>query len=188
MKEQTFGQLLIEQAYERITIGDYSGMLDFFHDILDTFEKDSGFLDAIPREDWLEVIDKLISPIYDYTSKPAEVKMNKKSPPAKRPKDKIEQEIKVIEKFQELLGVICTAHTYCYFPHAKEIEEALNTAQILKDDLKNQTFDIFSKVDYYSREVPSKTEISNILDDIIKKYNLKGCSLDKDQLIANLPS
>jgi hypothetical protein len=203
MIEQTFGGLLWTLMSNHILTNDYGWVedvkyvgrgSDIMTDMLDTFEVYSGFLDAIPREDWGDIIegtdkeDGLIRMLLRYSRKSSDLEMREEYPGRKRPLDGVRRDTKTIQDFYDLVSELYNQSEGGDLPYKDDISTALDVAAWLIDDLENKRFEIFPRWDYYEWEVKTKTEISDFLDALIAKYDLKGCSLDKDELISNLSS
>lgn len=202
-RDISFGELFRELMEHYIEANDYAWIYDveyesetaeFLEKILYNFEIYGGFLDDIPKEDWVDIIegkDGLIKIALRYTRKPTDLELKEVYVGTKRPLDQIEKDLRTIEKFGELVyGIVERIEELegVYVPpYMDKIEASLEAVELLADDLVKQKFEIFPRTNYYKWEVTTKTEISNFIDDLIAKYNLEGCSIDKDQLISSLP-
>lgn len=166
-EELTFTGLLNELMTDHLLASDYwwdkrlngdGEEADFLMGILDSFDLNGGFLDAIPKEDWADIIKGtdekkgLIDAIWDYTRKLHDLWLREEYPGVDRPLDKINRHIVIIEKFEELVASAYNRAVEGRYGILwdEEVEAALHVAKILKGDLVEEGFGIFPRTDYYA--------------------------------------
>lgn len=183
----------------------YQESLELFNSILNSFEIFGGFLDCIPIEEREEIIQSrrkvfrngkidiiegkygLLQHIQEYLRRPQSLELIKEYQGVDKPNRKVAKHLKIIKEFEELVSgaVQESDEGQYYIPYYDEILTTLETINVLKDDLENKKFDIFSRYNYYAWKVETKTPLKNFLDDLIKRYKISNCQIDKKQLIDN---
>lgn len=156
------------------------------------------FFDDVADEDKKEILIEFIHLVINYQSESnnrffnSSIKKNKeekilaktkfrgKIPYQKKPHEKINDTIKIIEEYQSMIHRLYGSQskidgTYLLFNPPKEIKENyFNNIKIL-DDLKNKNFKIISKGSCgYQLYHPSKNKIFTFLKDTRLKYNLNA--------------
>ena len=68
----------------------------------------------------------------------------------------------------------------------KAIEVLKSTIADMRQDIESKTYNIFNKDLFETERYTTKRDLTRILDDLIKKYNIKGHSPHKKNLIDNI--
>jgi hypothetical protein len=178
---------------------------DLFKEILESviynFEIYGDFLNTIPLEDRENIIStKILTWIYNYASNDVNREINRLMPISKEASKEIKKNISIIEKFENMihdnfsyLENTIDRNNKFNIPNKSQsintmnsIKILLSTTKDLKHDLSSKNFNIFSKYKYYPLEITTKTNLSNILDELIDTYNIKGHNPHKKSLIDNI--
>ena len=150
-----------------------------FNDKVKNLVKHSNFLDIIPVCDRIELIGEMLPWIDEYSARDrileCREKENEKVMDLFRPQgeanDKIPSDIKLIEKFKNLL----IEHIFYSDPKLNpldkeqekpivDLEEMLCNVESLKNDLEKKEFKIFKKARYYPKKTKmNKTGLHKIL-------------------------
>ncbi len=99
----------------------------------------------------------------------------------KEPSKAIKSDIKKIKDFKTFINEKIDSKDIL-------VQDFLNTLSILEDDLKEKSFKLFDKSNYYKLSYVTKQELKTILLTICKKYKLKGYTENINVLIDNIPS
>jgi len=163
---------------------------EYYEEVIETFLVHGTFLDElITDHTFIETdMNKIVMWIIEYGENPLSGLMNSiheqmmQSEPAKA----IRADIKVITKFEELIKkrvVDKDKDTPTIF-----MDKLLSDIGILKNDLNNKEFNLFSKDNYYKSKYTKKRELTTILKEIAKKYNVISPSEQIRQLVENIPN
>lgn len=168
-------------------------------------ELNIGFFENVPKEDLSKVLEHFLELLFYYEIDLGHYNLDinrrvnktkillKIDKPPTRPSIQIERDINLLKAYQEMVHRLYGAEnkkdgSYAFLNIPDELyQNYLNNIKII-DDLEQKKFKLVSKLKYYEMEAPSKTELRNYLKELRMKYNLKGVSLEEDQLIKKLSS
>jgi len=199
---QTLKRILHEVTYSKLTFGGEQELfIEIYESVLYNFELHGDFLNCIPIADRENIIStKILTWINNYTSNNINREVNRLLPITKEASKEIKKNIGIIEKFEDMINdnfsfleETIKRNNEFNIPNEADkintinaIKILLSTTDDLKQDLSKKEFKIFSKYKYYPLEITTKSNLSNILDDIINQFNIKGHNPHKKQLIDNI--
>jgi len=111
------------------------------------------------------------------------------------PSRAIQEDIKIAEKFRDLLLQISMSSKqengsriwFMAGNRLKDVPKVFEFTEKLIDDLENKKFETVLKSTYYDDFIkPSKTEIRNFIKQVVKTYKINTTDLSINQLIENI--
>nr|BDD47925.1 hypothetical protein 13 [Campylobacterota bacterium] len=207
MENETFAEtierVLCNFHYDPI-IG-FGNTKNFFDDIyisvINSFTEHGNFLNVIPINDRERIIsDDILTWMIRYSENDVNMQLNRLCPhkgAADRKRNKIIKTIKdfeemILDNFSYLEVSINLNKEFDLENDGKDIKNfeaikrLLATTETLKNDLAKGEYKIFPKNNFLPFDRVPKTELTTIIDKLIKDYNIKGYSLHKDPLINTI--
>ena len=158
---------------------DYEKEEEYYERIIESFELYGSFLDSIPFKERYEVInDEILMWIERYIENVDTKKFREEYPLSEANKE-IQKDIKALSKFEDTILKRLWLHNHQAYDELSTIIFAL------KKDIQEKNFEIIPKA-AYSDTFATKKELTNILDSLIQKYNIKGATVTKKQLVDHI--
>lgn len=189
----------LNEVYERNKFNPWAYTMYPFRDktdkFIDKFLPES-FLDDIPITEREEIIIYIIRFGAGYYKEKDFIRVDTKIKPSvavKNASNRIQTFQDFIKKFlpekntRPLLGGTKTTFHGLIPKNMDYLEDINNRLDVLKLDLKNKEFKIFSKLYYEGSEALDKDDLENFLRTEARKYNL-ACSDDIRDIRANMPN
>jgi len=100
----------------------------------------------------------------------------------KKPSLQISEDLNIIKRFKETFRRISSIET------KKDLPNLYKVLDKITKDLEDKDFNIIDKSKYYRPERPNKKQFKEFFKVIRKKFNLKGVSLEEQQMINSFTS